>query len=132
MPAYAASPLVRKLRQHLFEEVELTLDHPGVGMFKPLERQYGAAFEIVFDDKAALTRFTESSAWLDTAAQLSAVCAAVHAVRVERCITTKLDGEITLAGVRGVDVADTIAELGADNQRDPAVSQMFLSSPGSA
>ena len=126
MPAYAASPLVLKLRQHLFEEVELTLDHPGVGMFKPLERQYQAAFEIVVADEDALRQFTQSAAWMETAEELAGVCGAVHGVRVDRCITTKLDGKITLAGVRGVDVADTIAEMGADNQRDPAVSQMFL------
>ena len=132
MPAYAASPHVLKLRQHLFEEVELTLDHPGVGMFKPPERQYQAAFEIVFADQSALTRFAESADWRATADQLAAHCAAVHAVRVERCITTKLDGSITLAGVRGVDVADTIAKLNADNQRDPAVSELFLSSSGAA
>ncbi len=131
MATYAKSPVVLKLRHHLFEEVELTLDHPGVGMFKPLERQYQAAFEIVVADEDALTEFTQSPSWLDTAEQLAAHCAAVHGVRVDRCITTKLDGKITLAGVRGVDVADTIAAMGADNQRNPAVSQMFLSSPSS-
>lgn len=127
MPAFAESPLVLKLRQHLFEEVEVTLDHPGVGMSKPLDRQYQAAFEIVFAGDGALSEFAQSPAWLDTADQLTANCAAMHGVRVDRCITTKLDGEITLAGVRGINVADTIARLGADNQRDPAVSDLFLS-----
>lgn len=132
IPAFAESPLVLKLRQHLFEEVELTLDHPGVGMFKPIERQYQAAFEIVFASEESLFEFTRSASWLDSAEALAAHCDAMHAVRVDRCITTKLDGRITLAGVRGVDVADTIARLGAQNQRDPAVSQLFLSSLGSS
>lgn len=132
MAAYAQAPQLLKLRRHLFEEVELTLDHPGVAMFKPLERQYQAAFEVVFADEAALLDFARSAAWLDTAEQFAATCQAVHAVRVDRCITTKLDGQITLAGVRGIAVADTIARLGADNQRQPAVSELFLSSLGQA
>lgn len=127
MPAFAASPVVLKLRQHVFEEVEVTLDHPGVGMSKPLDRQYQAAFEIVFADAGALQEFEQSAAWREIADRTAAQCAAVHGVRVDRCITTKLDGAITLAGVRGIDVADTIARLGADNQRDPAVSDLFLS-----
>lgn len=53
-------------------------------------------------------------------------CAAVHAARVDRCITTKYQGAITLAGVRGVAVADIIGRLGAGSQRQPAVSALFL------
>jgi hypothetical protein len=36
----------------------------------------------------------------------------------------------TLAGVRGVAVADIIGRLGALSQRDPAVSSLFLPAPG--
>ncbi|HEU5485959.1 MAG TPA: hypothetical protein VFU98_13710, partial [Microlunatus sp.] len=50
----------------------------------------------------------------------------VHAARVDRCITTKDRGAITLAGVRGVAVADLIRRLGADSQRDASVSALFL------
>jgi hypothetical protein len=56
-------------------------------------------------------------------------CAAVHAVRVNRCITTKYQGAITLAGVRGVAVADVIRRLGASSQLDDAVSALFLPEP---
>jgi hypothetical protein len=51
---------------------------------------------------------------------------AVHAARVDRCIATKERGAITLAAVRGVAVADLIRRPGADSQRDPAVSTLFL------
>lgn len=132
MPAFAASEQVLKLRQHLFEEVELTLDHPGVGMFKPIERQYQAAFEIVFADEAGLATFVDSAAWTDVADRLAEHCEAIHAARVDRCITTKLNGYITLAGVRGIAVTDTITRMAADNQRDPEVSQLFLSSISAA
>jgi EthD domain len=129
VPAYAEVPQVLKLRRHLFEEVEVTLDHPGVVMSKPLDRQYQAAVEVVVADDAGLSELTASPAWSATADDLTAHCEAVHAARVDRCITTKHLGEITLAGVRGVAVADVIGRLGADSQREPEVSAMFLASP---
>jgi hypothetical protein len=46
-----------------------------------------------------------------------------RAARVDRCITTKYHGEITLAGVRGVAVADLIRRLGAESQRADEVSR---------
>ncbi|HEX8860935.1 MAG TPA: hypothetical protein VGC06_17950 [Actinomycetes bacterium] len=125
-PAYAQSPEVLKLRRHLFEEVEVTLDHPGVVMSKPLERQYQAALEVVVADQEGLDRFAASPAWTDTVDDLAAHCEAVHAARVDRCITTKYQGAITLAGVRGVAVADIIGRLGAQSQRAAAVSALFL------
>jgi len=50
-------------------------------------------------------------------------------VRVNRCITTKYQGAITLAGVRGVAVADVIRRLGASSQLDDEVSALFLPEP---
>jgi hypothetical protein len=131
VPTWAEAPQILKLRRHLFEEVEVTLDHPGVVMSKPLDRQYQAALEVAVADDVALDEFAASPAWSATADDLVAHCAAIHAVRVDRCITTKHQGEITLAGVRGVAVADVIRRLGADSQREPDVSAMFLASPTS-
>jgi hypothetical protein len=128
-PAYAESPEVLKLKQHLFEEVEVTLDHPGVRMSRPLDRQYQACLEVVVSDEASLARFVASPVWTTTAAGLAAHCAAVHAARVERCITTKIGGEITLAGVRGIAVADVIRRLTATSQREEDVSRLFLPEP---
>jgi len=128
-PAWAASPDVLKIRRHLFEEVEPTLDHPGVRMSKPLDRQYQAALEVVLADPDALARFVASPVWAQTAGAVAAYCSAVHAARVSRCITTKYQGEITLAGVRGVAVADIIRRLGADSQLDDEVSSLFLPAP---
>jgi EthD domain len=125
VPAYAQAPEVLKLRRHLFEPVEITLDHPGVVMSKPLDRQYQAAIEVVVADSDALASFAASPAWTQTAEALAAHCAAVHAARVERCITTKYNGAITLAGVRGVAVADVIKRVGATSQLDPEVSALF-------
>lgn len=125
-PAWASSPEVLKLRRHLFEPLEATLDHPGVVLYKPPELQYQAAVEVVVADEDALARFVASRAFTGTADGLAAHCEGVHAARVDRCITTKDRGAITLAGVRGVAVADLIRRLEADSQRDEAVSALFL------
>ncbi len=125
-PGLAGSPEVLKVRRHLFEELDVTLDHPGVLMTKPLDRQYQAAVEVVVKSDASLAAFAASPAWTATASALVENCAAVHAARVDRCITTKYDGTITLAGVRGVAVADVIRRLGADSQREADVSRLFL------
>jgi hypothetical protein len=128
-PAMGDSPDVLKVRRHLFEEVETTLDHPGVRMSRPLNRQYQAGVEVVIADQAALGRFEKSKAWTQLAGQVTTHCEAVHAARVSRCITTKYQGTITLAGVRGVAVADVIRRFGADSQLDDEVSALFLHTP---
>ena len=128
-PEWAASPDVLKVRRHLFEEVEVTLDHPGVRMSRPLNRQYQAVLEVVIADQASLDRFKKSQTWEQLAGQVTAHCEAVHAARVSRCITTKFQGTITLAGVRGVAVADVIRRFGADSQLDDEVSALFLHTP---
>jgi hypothetical protein len=125
-PAYASSPEILKLRRHLFEPLEATLDHPGVVLYKPPELQYQAALEVVVADEGALARFAASPAFTGTVDGLVAHCDAVHAARVDRCIATKDRGVITLAGVRGVAVADLIRRLGAESQRDASVSALFL------
>ncbi len=129
VPAYAAAPQVRKLRRHLFEPLDITLDHPGVVQYKPPEQQYQAALEIVVTDGSTLDDFAASAGWTGTVDALAAHCVAVHAARVDRCITTKYAGAITLAGVRGVAVADIIGRLAADSQRDQEVSDLFLPAP---
>src|SRR6478609_254991 len=126
VPGLAASDEVLKLRRHLFEELDITLDHPGVTMTKPMERQFQAMVEVVVEDEAAFARFVGSEAYRAVAAELARRCAAVHPARVQRCITTKHDGRITLAGVRGVAVADLIRKLGAASQTHDDVSREFL------
>jgi len=80
-------------------------------------------------DGDSLDRFAASPAWSMIAADVAAHCAAVHAARVNRCITTKYQGTITLAGVRGVAVADVIRRLRASSQLDDEVSALFLPAP---
>lgn len=124
-PHIAASPDVLKVRRHLFEEVETTLDHPGVRQARPLNRQYQAALEVVIADQASMDQF-QKAAWAQLAGQVATNCEAVHAARVTRCITTKYQGTITLAGVRGVAVADVIRKFSAESQLDDEVSALFL------
>ncbi len=52
-----------------------------------------------------------------------------HVTLPNRCITTKYQGTITLAGVRGVAVADVIRRLRASSQLDDEVSALFLPAP---
>ena len=125
-PAWAASPQVLKVRRHLFEELDITLDHPGVLMARPVSEQYQAAVEVVVADQEALAAFTASAAWTGTVGGVAEHCSAMHAAPVFRCITTKHNGEITLAGVRGVAVADVIKRLGAKSQTEDDVSQLFV------
>ena len=125
-PGLAASPEVLKLRRHLFEELDITLDHPGVTMTKPMDRQYQAMVEVVVADPDAFARFTGSVAYKAVAGELSRMCAAVHPARVQRCITTKDHGRITLAGIRGIAVADIIRKVGATSQTHDDVSREFL------
>ena len=66
---------------------------------------------------------------LPVAGAVGSHCEAVHAVRVNRCIVTKYQGAITLAGVRGVAVADVIRRLGASSQLEDEVSALFLPDP---
>lgn len=119
--APALVPHARKVRRHLLEEIEVALDHPGTVMSKPLDRQYQACVEVVHDGEDGLAELVA-----DLADGVRAHCAAVHAPLVERCITSRYDGRITLAGLRGVTVADLITRLHAENQVDPAVSRIFV------
>ncbi len=125
-PGLAAPPEVLKLRRHLFEELDITLDHPGVTMTKPMDRQYQAMVEVVVADADAFSRFTGSVAYKTAAGELARMCVAVHPARVLRCITTKHNGKITLAGVRGVAVADIIRKAGATSQTHDDVLREFI------
>ena len=125
-PGLAAAPEVLKLRRHLFEELDITLDHPGVTMTKPMERQYQAMVEVVVADTDAFARFTGSVAYKAAAGELARMCVAVHPARVVRCITTKHNGKITVAGVRGVAVADIIRKAGATSQTHDDVLREFI------
>jgi hypothetical protein len=125
-PGLAAAPDVLKLRRHLFEELDITLDHPGVTMTKPMDRQYQAMVEVVVEDADAFARFTGSVAYKTATGELARMCVAVHPARVLRCITTKHNGKITLAGVRGVAVADIIRKAGATSQTHDDVLREFI------
>ncbi|MBA3906494.1 MAG: hypothetical protein H0X35_07395 [Pseudonocardiales bacterium] len=126
VPGLAKSPEVMKLRRHLFEELDITLDHPGVTMTKPMDRQYQAMVEVVVADVEAFDRFTGAVAYKSVAGELARMCVAVHPARVQRCITTKHNGHITLAGVRGVAVADIIRKVGATSQTHDDVLREFM------
>ncbi|MFT3695553.1 MAG: EthD domain-containing protein [Kofleriaceae bacterium] len=126
VPAWSKADKLLKLRSHLFEVVEGTLDHPGVQQFKPIERQYQACVEVVFPDETAQDAFASSQAWRETTAGLGEHFEAVHAVRATRTITSKYKGQITLAGARGVQVADIIHKLNAKSQTQDACTALFV------
>ena len=116
-----------KVRRNLFEPVEITLDHPGAVMSKAAGpavpgkpggggRRRGNAGQI-----RRLTSVDPVRRYPGGARRRGARCP------VDRCITTKYRGAITLAGVRGVAVADVIRGIGAKSQLAPAVFALVLS-----
>lgn len=129
-PALAGIDGVVKVRRHLLEPIEVALDHPGTVMSKPLDRQYQACVEVVAADAATLEAMAGSADWKPVADGIREHCVAVHAPRVERCIASRVHGRITLAGVRGVHVADLIRTLEAENQMNEAVSRIFVDDAG--
>lgn len=125
-PRIAGLPGVLKVRRHLFEEVELTLDHPGVAMFTELKNQYQAAVEVVVDNDESMAALSTSPDWVGMTKEAAEHFVAAHAAHVSRCLTTKYDGKITLIGVRGAATAEVIHRLRADNQTQPELSAWFL------
>ena len=76
---------VLKLRMHLFEphvNEDVLIGGERLSHYKAPEKQYQAAFEIVFDDALAMHRFATSGHWL--ADEQAAHMRAQHAFRVTR------------------------------------------------
>lgn len=126
----AMSVEVSKCRMHLLEpyddtEVFLDAGVDAVSHGLALADQYQAVLEVGFDDMTAQDTFHASSIWTKGSAHLQRVCAAVHPYRIMRTYTPKLDGRLTLSGLRGAAVVDQIRAVGAMNQVDDETMALF-------
>lgn len=112
---------VVKVRYHLFEGYDASgWDTPNVDNDRTQDQAFDAWVEIAFTDRAAAQRALD-----DIGATLANpdLIAAIHAYPVRAAYTLVYDGRPTLAGLRGVSVAETITAVGADNQRSLPVLQ---------
>ncbi|WP_147464930.1 hypothetical protein [Halococcus sp. IIIV-5B] len=119
VPSLAESDDLLRLRSHLIEGYDNSIDQPpapNVSHDAPPEKQYQAALDIAFDDRLALERFFDSSAYTRTEERQPEYIERIHAFPVRNTYVHNYDGEMTIAGQRGATVAETIADIGARNQ----------------
>lgn len=127
---WAGSDSVTKVRLHLLEpydDTQVFLDAGAQAVSHGLATadQYQAVFEIGFADLATQEAFHTGGDWHTISAELRSLCRALHPFRILRTYTPKLDGRLTLSGLRGAAVVDQIRALGAVNQVDPATLALF-------
>ncbi len=126
----AASAQVSKVRLHLLEpyddtSVFLDAGADAVSHGLAARDQYQAVVEIGFDDMAAQEGFHAGEQWIMLRDQLRELCRSLHPFAITRTYTPKLDGRLTLSGLRGAAVVDQIRALAAVNQVQPATLALF-------
>ena len=127
---FADSAQVAKVRLHLLEpyddtNVFLDAGTDVVSHGLAADDQYQAVVEIGFDDAAAQKGFHAGAEWKAIGDQLNGLCRSLHPFAITRTYTPKLDGRLTLSGLRGAAVVDQIRALGAVNQVQPATMALF-------
>lgn len=128
--SFATSAEVSKCRMHFLEpyddtEVFLDAGADSVSHGLAVDDQYQAVLEVGFEDIAAQDEFHRSTNWTAASARLREMCAAIHPFRIWRTYTPKLDGRLTLSGLRGTAVVDQIRALSAINQVDAETMALF-------
>ena len=119
-----------KVRLHLLEpyddtNVFLDAGVDAVSHGLAVVDQYQAVVEVGFDDAAAQEQFHTGGQWSVAAKELRDICRSLHPLKITRTYTPKLEGHLTLSGLRGVAVADQIRALHATNQVEPATLALF-------
>ena len=122
-PALAASAGVTTLRLFLLDPPDNSSSTnrlaTGVAHFAAPERQYQAAIEVAFTDRAAMTHAFASPAYRATLADQPKLVRQVHVFAVPETTWMVEDGVLTTAGLRGAPAARLIAKIGANNQLAP-------------
>lgn len=119
VPSLIESDQLLRLRSHLIEEYDNSIEQPpapNVSHDAPPAKQYQAALDIAFEDRLALQRFFESSAYTQTEDAQAEYISQIHAFPVRNTYVHNYNGEMTIAGQRGATVARTIRNIGALNQ----------------
>ena len=126
-PAVASSDFVRKLRLHLFEEVDATRpDAAGVAHAEPAEESYQASFEIAFSTPLDMEFFFASEAFQEAVRDFGRYVKHVAPFPERSAYTFVYNGEMTLAGQRSSTVAELIVGVGAVNQLKPDITALML------
>ena len=122
-PSLAASPGVTTLRLFLLDPPDNNSSTnrlaTGVAHFAAPERQYQAAIEVAFTDRAAMAQAFASTAYRATVADQLRMVRQIHAFAVPETTWMVEDGVLTTAGLRGVPAARLITKIGATNQLAP-------------
>ncbi len=119
-PALAASPLVSRVRLHLFEPYDAAAwNTPNVAHDQSEAQQYQAMLELVFADRLAARRFLASADYQATATEQPRFLHTVHVFPEPASYTMVAEGQLTVAGRRGGTSAETILAVGAFNQLEP-------------
>lgn len=129
VPSLAESDELLRLRSHLIEEYDNSIDQPpapNVSHDAPPEKQYQAALEISFDNRLALERFFTSPEYERTEDSQSKYIDQIHAFPVRNTYVHNYGGEMTIAGQRGSTVAETIEGIGARNQINDETLDHFV------
>lgn len=125
-----ASAPVSKVRLHLLEPYDDTrvfLDAGAEAVSHGLASvdQYQAVIEVGFDTDAARNEFHGGHDWHIVSEGLRELCRGLHPFAITRTYTPKLDGRLTLSGLRGAAVVEQIRALSAINQIEPSTLALF-------
>lgn len=124
----ATSPAVQKLRLHLPEPY--SNDHPqppspNVDHIVSDERKNLAVIEIAFETPLAARAFFATELYQATVEEQSKYVRSLGVFLVTGVYTYVRDGIVTTAGLRGSRAAEMIEQLGAVNQLNPTVANLF-------
>ena len=127
-PAFAADPLVLRLRLHQPAPHDNSTPNPPAPRVRhevPDERVALSVLEVAFATSLDRRRFFASDTYTDTLAGQVAHASHVTAFPVVGVHTFVRDGRLTTAGLRGSRVAELVTDLAALNQVGPEVRALF-------
>lgn len=115
-----------KLRLNVFDQVDSSRPPAaGVDHAEPIDSSYQACLELAFSNHLELEYFFASEAYLATTGSQAEHIRQISAFPLRNAYTFVYDGKITLAGQRGSSTAQLITAIGAVNQLQPDVVDLF-------
>eukprot|EP00899_Mesostigma_viride_P029476 jgi/Mesvir1/9713/Mv25322-RA.1 len=121
------SPNTSKVRMHLFEDIDLNRpDAQGVAHGEDPERVYHAAVELVFENRLNAELFFVSETYKEIMAQQAKFIKAVLPMPEKSNYAFVYNDQMTLAGIRGSQIAQNIVDCGAVNQLQDDVMQLMI------
>jgi EthD domain len=125
-PSFVKSEHLLKLRLNVFDEVDSTRPPAaGVDHAEPAESSYQACLELVFANHLELEYFFASEAYQATTVSQAQYIRQISTFSLRNAYTFVYDGKITIAGRRGSSTAQLISAIGAVNQLQPDIAQLF-------